>query len=68
MCYCWTTTDGISATVCCDKEYPEKAAFIMLNKLMVEFRELTTNNPYNQGLDTVTKDQTIKFPALERYL
>jgi len=39
VCYCWTTTDGISATAVCDNEYPEKAAFIMLNKLMMEFRE-----------------------------
>jgi len=39
MLYCWTTTDNISCAVVCDKEYPEKAAFIMLNKLIMEFRE-----------------------------
>lgn len=31
VCYCWTTKDGISATAICDAEYPERAAFIMLN-------------------------------------
>ena len=38
ICYCWTTADGISATVVCDNEYPEKAAFILLSKLMMDFR------------------------------
>ena len=39
FCYSWTTVDGLSATAICDKDYPEKAAFICLNKLMMEFRE-----------------------------
>ena len=44
VCYCWTTADGISATAICDKEYPERAAFVMLNKLMMEFREQCCSN------------------------
>jgi len=39
VCYSWTAGDGLSATAVCDKDYPERAAFIMLNKLMMEFRE-----------------------------
>ena len=39
MCYCWTAIDKLSATAICDKEYPSGAAFWMLNKLMLAFRE-----------------------------
>ena len=39
VCYCWTTTDKISITAICDNDYPEKAAFLMMNKLLMEFRE-----------------------------
>ena len=53
MLYCWTTTDNISAAVVCDKEYPEKAAFIMLNKLIMEFREMFQASGI---LQTATKD------------
>jgi hypothetical protein len=39
VCYSWTTADELSATAICDLEYPEHAAFVLLNKLMMEFRE-----------------------------
>jgi synaptobrevin family protein YKT6 len=45
VCYCWTTKDGISATAMTDNDYPEKAAFIMLNNLIMDFRETFANDP-----------------------
>ena len=65
VCYSWTTQDGLSATAVCDKEYPERAAFIMLNKLMMEFRE---EFGQNQQVETSNKDLALKWPQLELYL
>jgi hypothetical protein len=45
MCHCWTTADGISATVITDNEYPEKAAYILLNNLILDFREYFAADP-----------------------
>ena len=53
ICYCWTTQDGLSCkdtvntigTVITDKEYPEKAAFILINNVLLEFRDLFAGNP-----------------------
>ena len=45
VCYCWTTKDKISATAITDNEYPEKAAFILLNNLLMDFREYFAANP-----------------------
>ena len=33
ICYCWTTKDGLTATAITDSEYPERAAFILLNNI-----------------------------------
>lgn len=65
VCYCWTAGDGLSATAVCDKEYPERAAFILLNKIMMEFRETFGDN---QLVDTSRKDLNLKWPQLEVYL
>jgi synaptobrevin family protein YKT6 len=45
ICYCHTTKDNISATAITDGEYPEKAAFILLNNLLMDFRETFAMNP-----------------------
>ena len=45
VCYCWTTKDGLSCTVITDNEYPEKAAFILINNILMDFREKFANNP-----------------------
>ena len=45
QCHCWTTADGISATVITDNEYPEKAAHILLNNLILDFREYFAADP-----------------------
>ena len=64
VCHCWTTTDGITATVVSDNEYPDKAAFIMMNKVLMEFREQFASS----GVLETTKDQPVKFASLEKYL
>ena len=45
VCYCWTTKDGLSCTVITDNEYPEKAAFILINNILMDFREKFAHNP-----------------------
>lgn len=45
FCFCWTTKDGLSATAITDNEYPEKAAFILINNLLMEFREKYSADP-----------------------
>ena len=65
ICYCWTTTDGISATAVTDKEYPERGAFTLLYNVIMEFRDWAQP----QGiLDNVTADMKVNWPALERFL
>ena len=44
-CHCWTTADGISATCITDNEYPEKAAYLLLNNLILDFREFFASDP-----------------------
>ena len=39
ICYCLTTKDGLSVTAITDIEYPERVAFIMLNNMIMDFRE-----------------------------
>lgn len=63
VCHCWTSHDGISVTAMTDQEYPEKAAYSLLNKIIMEFRD-----QYGGGLDKITEDTTLKFPSLEQYL
>lgn len=63
ICHCWTSHDGISATVMTDAEYPEKAAYTLLNKLIMEFRD-----QYGSGLHKITADTPLKFDSLEQYV
>ena len=65
ICYCWTTTDGISVTAVCDNEYPEKGVFSMINKLILEFREKYAPTGI---LETADKDQDLKWDRLEWYM
>ena len=44
-CHCLTTADGISATAITDNEYPERAAYLLLNNLMLDYREYFANDP-----------------------
>ena len=62
-CHCWTTHDGISACVMTDLEYPEKAAYTLLNKIIMEFRTM-----HGTALPKVSADTAFSFPPLEAYL
>jgi len=44
-CHCYTTQDGISATAITDVEYPEKAAYLLLNNLILDFRDYFSSDP-----------------------
>uniref|UniRef100_A0A7S3CQ28 Synaptobrevin-like protein n=1 Tax=Strombidium rassoulzadegani TaxID=1082188 RepID=A0A7S3CQ28_9SPIT len=45
QCHCWTTADGISATAITDNEYPERAAYLLLNNLILDFRDYFAADP-----------------------
>ena len=64
-CYCWTTKDGLSATAITDTEYPEKAAFILLNQLIMDFRE---HYPDLGVFEGVTADTKVKYDEIEIFL
>jgi hypothetical protein len=44
-CHCWTTSDGISATAITDNGYPENAASILLDNILLDFREYFASDP-----------------------
>ncbi len=66
VCYCHTTKDNISATAITDAEYPEKAAFILLNNLLLDFRDSFSENP--SMYEEVKGDTALKYPNLEVFL
>ena len=66
ICYCWTTKDGLTATAITDNEYHEKAAFILLNNLIMDFREYFAANPY--VYENATTDANLKYENLEVFL
>lgn len=67
VCYCWTTKDGLSATAITDNEYPERAAFILLNNLLMDFRETFADRPevYEESKGG---DNTLRYENLEVFL
>ena len=65
-CYCWTTMDGLTATAITDNDYPEKAAFILLNNLLMDFREHFASNP--SVYENVTQDANLQYESLEVFL
>ena len=44
-CACWTTSDGLSVTAITDMEYNDKAPFILINNMLLEFRETFAADP-----------------------
>ncbi len=66
VCYCYTTKDGLSATAITDNEYPEKAAFILLNNLLMDFRETFAANP--RLYEEAKGDVNLKYENLEIFL
>jgi synaptobrevin homolog YKT6 len=66
VCYCYTTKDNISATAITDMDYPEKAAFILLNNLIMDFRETFSSNPAEY--EGVTSDVELPYPKINEFL
>ena len=66
ICYCWTTKDGLSATAVTDNEYPERAAFILLNNLLMDFRETFADNP--SVYENPREGASLKYDNLEVFL
>ena len=66
VCHCWVTQDGIAATAMTDNEYPERAAYTLLNKLIMEFRDAFEK----QGIlkSEPIPNKPLKFPAMELFL
>ena len=67
-CHCWTTADGISANAMTDNDYPEQAAYILLNNLILDFREYFSADPgvyENAVVDLVGK---LPYPNIEEFL
>ena len=67
-CHCWTTADGISATVITDADYPDKAAYILLNNVIQDFREYFAADPdvYENAVSDL--DGKLPYPNLEGFL
>ena len=63
QCFCYTTTDGFACTAITDMEYPEKAAMLLLTKMILEFKENVKID-----LNSIDKDQAIKFDKMEQML
>ena len=67
-CHCWTTGDGISATAITDLEYPEKAAYMLLNNLILDFREYFAADPsvYENAVSDLKGK--LPYPNIEEFL
>ena len=66
ICYCYTTKDNLSATVITDSDYPERAAFILINNLLMDFRETFSNNP--SVYEYATEENSLKYENMELFL
>ena len=64
VCYCWTTKDGLSATVITDNEYPERAAFILLNNIIMDFKETVNPSAY----ENASTDIKLNYENLAMFL
>ena len=66
VCYCLTTIDYIAATCITDMDYPEKAADILLNKLIMDFRDHFSDDP--EIYENVTHDISLRYENIENFL
>ena len=44
-CACWTTSDGLSVTAITSMDYPDKAPFLLINSLLLDFRDTFSRDP-----------------------
>ena len=68
VCHCFCTHDGISATAVTDNEYPERAAYILLNSLILDFRDYFSADPsvYENAVTDINKQ--LPYPNLADFL
>ncbi|XP_065648595.1 synaptobrevin homolog YKT6-like [Hydra vulgaris] len=62
LCHVYVSNEGISSVAIADKDYPQRVAFNMLNKIIKEFMNCV-NPPYTQDNPSV-----INFNLCETYL
>merc|ERR1711890_90531 len=63
MCHVFVNQDGLSGVAVCDKDYPQRVAFNMLNKLIDEF-----SSEVSADLYTLSDPSTYTFSQCETYL
>ena len=66
VCYCWTTSEGLSVTTITDLEYPEESAFSMLGQILIDFMA-TFENDAEMYLEA-EEDTKLKYDKLEEFL
>ena len=69
-CYCYCTTDGISAVAITDNDYPENSAYIMLNSLVIEFRDHYASDAsvYEDAVMDIDEKIKPEFDQIDQYI
>lgn len=57
FCHCYVHPCGIAAAVLADKEYPQRVAFSLISKVLLEFTQ-----KYPNEWNSVTQDTQLDFP------
>lgn len=67
-CSCWTTSDGLSVSAITTMDYPEKAPFILINNMLLDFRETFAADPsVYENVAVDQKDGAFPYPAINEY-
>ena len=67
-CHVWTTADGISATAITDNEYPERAAYMLLNNLILDFRDYFSADPSVYENAVADMQGKLPYPNIKEFL
>ena len=59
--------DGLSATVITDNEYPEKAAYTLLNNIILDFREYFADDPSIYENATTDLNDKLPYPNIYEF-
>lgn len=60
--YVFTNIQGLSCVIICDKEYPQRVAFALINRILEEFC-----NKYSREM-WMSSSKELEFEALKLYL
>lgn len=66
VCYCWTTSEGLSVSTITDLEYPEDSAFNMLGQIIIDF--MATFEEDAEQYQDAEEDTQLKYEKLEEFL